>query len=682
LPDDVTKWKKDDFFRARKENNPKLIEAVRHLGKAYPGSRPSAEGLRELLKPLPPPPKPAEPSAVPPTAPGVPGTPPVPADPNLPPPGATVPPQGPGTPPPPPTTQVPPAPPPMHEMPMPGGTLPSSPGMNPAGSGPMNGLVEAIIMALADNGCDLARQTLEEVLSGQFATEDDKTAVEATLRAMVDHPCEQYDALLFRALTTPDALRPAERQGPWPAEELRTKTFELVKEKAAPSLRTKLAQALIERRIKLDPQDQMHAFLLADNQQNCEAQALFYEKGDVTDEVRGTLEKQLLNYCSLAWAKLLGITEQSSTATGGIGIGIGGGTATPPMPDQPKRPLGGLGGQAPPPAPPGPPGMAPPHAPPAPPGGTTSPSQSDKPTLPENTAGAAPDYRLAESLWTAAFLSAVEPRLSHVQSLEKNPQLVLLAGALPHDSTRAALYKLLKKRHGDGPQQLETAGLADRLLGDPALLLIIKTLPRRDATTTAAPGRPGAPTPPAGTGKRAEEVQKKQQLEQQWMDTSQKLLLAWCKRFSDAAEAKKKSAGVEGEAEVKLPPGFELNRQATIKSGFHFSWPDDLPPALAGLPIGQLEVYYVRAEESNKPRTSSAFYKRQTGSRNDEVHTKDKTIWLESMRSGSDKDHRRSLDVVLTLPPTYTPPAKAKDEDTVDMTVEVLCIEIKNPAKD
>ncbi len=38
LPDDVAKWKKDDYFRARRENDPKLAEAVASLSAKTRGS--------------------------------------------------------------------------------------------------------------------------------------------------------------------------------------------------------------------------------------------------------------------------------------------------------------------------------------------------------------------------------------------------------------------------------------------------------------------------------------------------------------------------------------------------------------------------------------------------------------------------------------------------------------------
>lgn len=53
LPDDVATWKKDDYFRARQANDPRLLKAVAFLGEKVRGSGPAAQGLAELLKPMP-----------------------------------------------------------------------------------------------------------------------------------------------------------------------------------------------------------------------------------------------------------------------------------------------------------------------------------------------------------------------------------------------------------------------------------------------------------------------------------------------------------------------------------------------------------------------------------------------------------------------------------------------------
>ena len=60
---------------------------------------------------------------------------------------------------------------------------------------------------------------------------------------------------------------------------MKAKAFELVKQSASSGLRTKLAAALVEEHVKIDPKDPIDEFLLAANPLNCGAQLVFYEKG-------------------------------------------------------------------------------------------------------------------------------------------------------------------------------------------------------------------------------------------------------------------------------------------------------------------------------------------------------------------------------------------------------------------
>ncbi len=52
-PDDISTWKKEDYFRARRQNDPRLLLAITRLAEKAHGSAVAAAGLTELLKPLP-----------------------------------------------------------------------------------------------------------------------------------------------------------------------------------------------------------------------------------------------------------------------------------------------------------------------------------------------------------------------------------------------------------------------------------------------------------------------------------------------------------------------------------------------------------------------------------------------------------------------------------------------------
>lgn len=627
LPEDVTKWKKEDYSRARHENDPKLLQAVTSLAERFPGNDKAAQCLIDLLKPLPKD-KPAEK-----TASGASGT-----------------------------STSPGSTPPNLTMPPPG-TMPGGPGPRPYDPSSLATLVETIIQGLGHIGNESSRKTLEGILVGTFTTDDDKTAIEATLKTLAAHPCVENDALVLNVLTAADALRSGNRKGPWTARELKTKAFEYAKQFASFNLRTKLAQALLEDHKRIDPKDPVDEFLLMNTALNCGAQTVFYEKANPGKELKATLEQQFVGYSGMALAKFLDIPgDPLPTTTGMPMTGLPAGYL--PMPSMTA------------------PGMTPP--------GMSPSGEPEKPVEIDITP------QLAERLWSEGFQGLLEPQLNGLKSFEKQPNIVLLAATIPHDSARATLFKTLRKHWNEGPKPLEAAGLTDRVLTDPALLAMLKLSPRKESMATPKAGdaakasRAAPPAPPTGGGPRVEAARKELQAKQDWMDVSAKLVTGWCKRFEAATTAKEKAAESDSTsdkpavevAESKLPSGFALSTGAKVLASHRVILPEATPASFAQTHPDTLEVYYVRAEESSKPKRAVTFYRSQAGPAS-AVRTTDGKTWIDSIRVGSQKDRRRSIDVLITRPGTAgTPAPEAKGDDETDLIIEVLIIEIKDPSKD
>lgn len=617
LLDDVTKWKRpDDLFRARKENHPKLLEAVVFVGgEKFHGSDPAASALTKLLEPLPTE-EPATPGATTPK-PGQPST--VPGQP------LTVP------------GQMPPG-----AMP---GTPQATPGATPQPIRPRNQaentkLVETIIAALGENGSDTARKTLEQVLSGKLTTDDDKAAVEATLKTLVAHPTLENDLLLFKVLMTPEAMRPADRQGPWPAKELRTKAFDLIKPAASPELRAKLAEAIAGRMSKLPPGDPIRDYLLAPDPLNGIAQAVLYQQASTVKDVRMKLEQQLAGYSSLALVRLLAIPAGVETgATGGFT------PAAMPMGSTPTAAAG-----------------------------------KDDPNL---------VLQLAGLLWSEKFRETLETQLGELKSIDRQTNVIVLAATIPQDSTRIALARLLRKRWNDGPKSLETAGLFDRIIADPALLVLTKLGPRKDAKARGGkqqqPQQPSRQTQTGAGGKMAEVAksnQKKEQSEQEWMAASNKLVAASFKRFYAAAQAREKiDAASDKPAGIvpRLPDDLTLNEGATPVAAYYMRWPEDVADKVSGEKPSPMQVYYVRAEEQNKPRKAVSYYARLAQSRVSDARSIDnKAVWIDGMRADAETNRRRSVDVWITRAEDKAGEAVG-DDDVTDMIVEILVVDINDP---
>ncbi len=301
-------------------------------------------------------------------------------------------------------------------------------------------------------------------------------------------------------------------------------------------------------------------------------------------------------------------------------------------------------------------------------------------------------FRLAGLLWSETFGASLMSRLAEGHSLEKQADLVLLAGTIPQDSIRAALAKSLRKHWNEGPKPLEAADAANKMVTDPGLLVLLKMFPRKSETKTGARGpasRGGRAvrSPPNGaaaaTGKMTPE--KKEQAEKDWMAFSSKLVTAWCARFQAAAQARDKAEAEAGNSSTgaasKLPSEFEMANGAKVTTAYHLVWPAEVPAELANAKPSALELYYLRVEETNKPKKAIGYYARQLQVKTADIRKidNDKTDWLDSVRLLPQTNRRRSVDVMITRADNKTNDA-AKDNEEADLIVEILTIEIKDPA--
>jgi hypothetical protein len=604
-PDDVSKWEKSDYLNAKRENDPRLLQAVRYLGENFVGKPSVAQGLADLLRaeePEPPGQKPTKPQPGfhPGMEPGMrPG-----AQPRVQP-GAPV--------------QIQPrARPGIEPGIYPGMETEFGPGgYGPGGYGPSGyrqgrpvrvsrELIQAIVWALANNDTDEARKILLEVVAGTLKTDDDQTAVTAVLREFVQRPCPKNEEFLFVALTTPEKVRkPADgststpgltpgRPGFQPGglihrpgqaemtpEWLRKTTLQWIEPTASEQFREKLAKYLLDPNTPQGNIHQLRGIIEKPRPENVGAQILLY-KSDAPDErTKAQLEQYFAQYSSEALGHVLRILadkKPSPPPSGGENSPWGQPSPqtqprTPPRSGWEERPPGSnpwrqapsgrapsgrghpmpsvspVGGE---PVVPGPgmhrqpqaavqpgagaspilpsptiprPGMASPMTPspmmPNPFGGNLPRAASTDPDLP---------YRVAKKLWAPEFTKIVAKRLGQVESLKSPGQVFSLARSMPADNVRAALHRLLQKHWKDGPAVLGlgaasrmgpmgeigvrrdfgTGGFgpgfgpgntAGQTINDPGLLILVKLLPREDASTTTPGGARHGPRPgPSGIG--------------------------------------------------------------------------------------------------------------------------------------------------------------------------------------
>jgi len=608
LPEDISKWEKADFIRARQENNPKLLEAVAYLGEKSPGSVPVAQQLADLLKT----PKPSDSS-----------------------------------------------------------TMPYAPNASP-------GLIGAIIEALGKNGSEAAQKTLIQVLNGKLTTEDDRLAVEAVLKTLIQTPSAENDDLLVKVIITPEEFRPATLQGTWQPGDMRSRALDLVKQNPSEDLNIKLAKKLVQR--GLEPNDPVVDFLLQDNPVNLNAQLHLYQSEDLSTDMKTKLEQYFLNRSSQAICLMMGIPIVVDPTAATMPGGDWGRTA----PSGRER------------------------TPPTGPGAINTGVMAG-----DTVKSKISDYErgayLAKLLWGEPLAGLMFEHLGEVHSLDKSAPDIVLASTLPLDSIHAAMFKMLKKRASDGPQSLETAGWTDttnKVLTDPGLIVLMKLLPRsKTMKTVPITGSTSAPSPlpsPSRTGRysmrvegggagiqpsKSEAIQKKEQIEMEWITTLSKMVDAWCNRFESAAQAQKKALR-RGLKVMEQPPTrldeFEIPQDAKflkdvkITAAYQLNWPDKAPGDLGKVKLAGLKIQYFRLQLTGMLKKTIIAFKQLA--RGGDVHDLSNGQWLEMIKNGSQPGTKRSLDILVTSADKQAVDLSQRVEEPIDLEVDILAIEITDPA--
>jgi len=523
------------------------------------------------------------------------------------------------------------------------------------------GLIEAIVFALGNNGSETAQQTILDIIAGKFTTENDRSAMEAALKVLVVYPSPRYEEVLLKILTQPEEIRPEDPQAAFNPQELRRRVLELAKPRASEQLRLKLAQQLPL--VPYEPNNPLVDFLLQEDPLNLKAQLVLHQGEDIVEDAKSRLEQYFLNYGSMATRLALGVPEKVETSGGMAGMN----------PDSypsahhydAERPYPTYSGME----------SSPYDASGSVPGLPLPP----KPT--EEELG----VRLAQQIWTGSVAASLAEQLDNVRGLDRQPQTILLAATIPTDPFRAAILEILKKRPLDGPQPLEAAGLADRVVTDPGFLVVAKMLPRKDPQSIR--GGRGGPRPgyndynpdTPGPGGRVDPRRQREHVQMAWFDASQKLVGLWCARFEAAALEQKRAArrGKSfGEPPPEKPDDVELPAGADVKAAFQVNWPEKAPQDIQAAKPSPLRVQFFRLETYGQLKKTMAVLRR--GIRRSKLRQLENGIWLDALNTDSERNTKRSIDVVITRadenPFDYT----QRREET-DLVIDILTIEINDP---
>jgi hypothetical protein len=194
-------------------------------------------------------------------------------------------------------------------------------------------LIGGIVGALGANGTDASRQVLGNLLAGKLELGDDVVATSAALKALVDNPCLDNEAILYRALTVPETFRlsakeksespavaksdppkPSQEEKSEPektetvtAEMLRATTLPLIEKSASMRLRVELTKYLFGTPA-VELQEPLTEMIMASNPLNVAAQIEIYGQEETDRELKGEFETYFTTYSASALGRILGVS--------------------------------------------------------------------------------------------------------------------------------------------------------------------------------------------------------------------------------------------------------------------------------------------------------------------------------------------------------------------------------------
>lgn len=664
-PQDFAEWKEEEYLSAKKDNDFRLTEAVAYLIRTNKEDEKSVELLRKLLAKTE---KPKEEEK--------------PANPQM----------GMG-----------------YEGMMPG----MGPHGGPAGLNAQT--IQAIITALGFSGTPSAKKTLMEVFAGKFDTDDNATARLEALKQLLADPTPELEAVMFQALTQPEALWPDYAKSPTDSgmpgqppgmgmgmgmgmeagpgygpgsygnDQLMQLLIQTVDASASEEFRTKLAEFLLNPKTPAEKVQKLRSIIEKAVPDNIGAQLKMYMSPEVDAQTKQNLEQYFAQYSSEALARILGViappqavepgqkakSRWATGTTGGYGEGMGPGAGG-------YGPMEGMGM----------PGAMGPGA-----IGSQTASFENDPDLP---------CKIAKYLWNPQLTAAMGVVLAGVAPAGQTPgtalgmapgmegpgmtpgaygsgnrfsNVLMIAATIPSNAMRVLLKQVLDKTWRSGPQILEQAGLTTQTVWDPALLITVKMLPWDNKSATGPRGRPtnGVPQDIGGGP------------EQGWEATVQKMIKYLCDNLATASYNLGQAATDEG-----FP--VKVHKDAQVTARFDLDWPKGAPEGLKGVQVDPLRVHFLRIEQPLQVQKTLTHYRRQAKSAKERQTTS--YVWFDRVSSSEVPGVTRSVDILITqqgaggaaemggMQPGVQPGTgqpKAAGQNEMPLVIDILVIETGTP---
>ncbi|MFM7057886.1 MAG: hypothetical protein ACKO2P_13280 [Planctomycetota bacterium] len=245
------------------------------------------------------------------------------------------------------------------------------------------------------------------------------------------------------------------------------------------------------------------------------------------------------------------------------------------------------------------------------------------------TATAAPMERLpdavlalsADFFYTPAFAQLIVAQLDQVADLSTSESLLRLAGNLPLQPVREALFRAFEKHHAGGADALNTAGVFPDGMSDPGVLVILKSLPRQ----RPARGDEGESAPLDS-----------------WTVASQQLVLSYTAKLAGMSQGVSKLTANPKSFPIRAHRGAEFEYTGVLK----------LTPAANAAPgtgISETRMYYARTSfvaSKERERKDALDHYRGLGAAIQRADAARGAMWMDGVKAGS-TGMRRSVDVMI-----------------------------------
>ena len=231
----------------------------------------------------------------------------------------------------------------------------------------------------------------------------------------------------------------------------------------------------------------------------------------------------------------------------------------------------------------------------------------------------------AMALWSPASADLLSAMLDNAADVGSAGEALALATNVPSDTIRHSVYKLFSRSYNQGAESLLSSGITSSIGHDPALLCVLKSLPRvRPASDSASTT-----------------VDPLAKVKQSWVDATHSNVMALRDRLRS----------VEGNSELAYTgvAKFRLHRGAIPEASIAIVTASDLQDLLGSSAPSETKIYYARCQVApERPAQMQEivdhYVKTSKGYRRD--YRAEGLLWCDGLRKEDGK--LLSLDVIIS----------------------------------